>query len=55
MSLYAHKLPSMLLMLIAFCQKLFAFSNQMAEQFLWQLTGTRSFGFLTTQDVWRLS
>ena len=49
------QLPSILLMLVAFCQRLFAFSNPMAGHFLWRLTGTLSCGFLTTQYVWRLS
>src|SRR5262249_28677943 len=32
---YAHKLPSILPMLIAFCLRLFAFLNRMAEHFFW--------------------
>src|SRR5262245_7025441 len=51
---YAHKLPNILLMLIAFCRRRFAFSNRMVERYFWRRTGTLSCGSLTTRYVWRL-
>src|SRR5262245_56279943 len=54
MFLYAHELPNILLMLIAFCRRRFSFSNRMVEHYFWRRTGTLSCGSLTTRYVWRL-